>query len=350
MAMLIFSPFAVYDNPVGYCNRSSTMATRTSKAPTTDQMMFDPLMKLAEKTWSKDIKDKMFDVSIVDKVFEDEIVKSNFNPRRLMMLEFSRFLENFLWPNFNPETACHALVMSIVCIVNEKRRESVPAWEIFIEYPEQFGLLFSEVMKISLNEDIPIVHRSVCIVFLNHCYNSIEVDVVRTRALKTLTLGCWKCLLPERLEAELAKSSRLKKVWRSIMRKDSKASEKDQLAADFDRTFLSKLINAFLKFLFSSDMDDIGMEYCQRFVQLMIDLDSCLVTRRNFNAVLDDAQFVVRCQLSNLYKQDDVFSQLVENLAAYVVFEVNDLTGEALTQQVRVMQSAVLVWFCAKVF
>lgn len=316
------------------------MATRRATAPTTEQMMSDPLMKLALKTWSSDSKSRAFDASIVTRIFENEIVKSDFNARRIMMLEFSRYLENYLWPNFAPEVCNQAFLMSVVCMVNEKKRESVPAWDIFKEKPEHFGLLFTEVMKTTLNEDVALPRRSVCLVFLNHCYNSIEVDIVRSRVLKTLTLASWNCLLPERLESEIGRSSRLKKLWKSIARKDAKASENDRKSSEFDRTFLSKLMNSFLKFLFSAEMDEAGIEYCQRFVQLMLDLDSCLVTRRNFNVLLDDAQLVVRCRQSKLYQHDDVFSQLVENLSAYVVFEVNDLSGEALTEQV-----LLISWF-----
>nr|XP_039251484.1 RNA helicase aquarius-like [Styela clava] len=304
-------------------------------APTTEQMLFDPLTKLASKHWSNEAleKSEKFQSSIIEKVFSTEIVGKEFIPRRLMMLEFSRYLENYLWPNFTPETSTHAFVMSIVCMVNEKRRESVPAWEVFIEKPEHFGHFFTEVMKIVLNSEHPIIQRTVCIVFLNHCYNSIEVDVVRLRTLRTLTLGCWKCLLPERLESELKKSTKLKKLWKSIAKKDAKASDDENEKSEFDRSFLRKLMDHFLTLLFSTNMNDEAIDHCQRFLQLMIDLDSCLVTRRNFNTLLDDAQFVVRCRQSQLYKNDDVFSQLVENLAAYAVFEVNDLTGEALTEQ-----------------
>ena len=48
-----------------------------------------------------------------------------FRPIRVMMLEFSCFLENFLWPNFGTETASYAHVMCIIIMINEKFRESV---------------------------------------------------------------------------------------------------------------------------------------------------------------------------------------------------------------------------------
>lgn len=48
----------------------------------------------------------------------------------LFFLSFSQYLENYLWVNYTPEVSSHAFLMSICCIVNEKFRENVPAWEV----------------------------------------------------------------------------------------------------------------------------------------------------------------------------------------------------------------------------
>lgn len=42
------------------------------------------------------------------------------------------------------------------------------------------------------------------------------------------------------------------------------------------------------------------IHYCERFLELVIDLEALLPTRRFFNTVLDDCHLVVRCHLSNL--------------------------------------------------
>ena len=54
----------------------------------------------------------------------------SFAVRRVMLLEFSQYLENYLWPNYNPRLATHAHLMSVVVTVNEKFRERVPAWHV----------------------------------------------------------------------------------------------------------------------------------------------------------------------------------------------------------------------------
>lgn len=46
-----------------------------------------------------------------------------------MVLEFSQYLENYLWPNYNPQ-ASYAHMLSIVIMVNEKFRERVQVWQV----------------------------------------------------------------------------------------------------------------------------------------------------------------------------------------------------------------------------
>jgi len=53
----------------------------------------------------------------------------SFAVHRVMLLEFSQYLENYLWPNYS-SAATDAHVLSIVVMVNEKFRERVPAWEV----------------------------------------------------------------------------------------------------------------------------------------------------------------------------------------------------------------------------
>ena len=52
--------------------------------------------------------------------------------------------------------------------------------------------------------------------------------------------------------------------------------------------------------------------YCERFIELMIDLEALLPTRRFFNTVLDDSHLIVRCHISQLMNRPEgkLFSQV----------------------------------------
>lgn len=96
-----------------------------------------------------------------------------------MMLEFSQYLENYLWPNYKGGEASHAHMMSIVVMLNEKFRERVPAWEAFAKRSEQFPAFFQQVLEACLSDISSLKEQTALLVFLNHCFNSMEVDLVR---------------------------------------------------------------------------------------------------------------------------------------------------------------------------
>jgi intron-binding protein aquarius len=61
----------------------------------------------------------------VDQIYNNDIKGSSFSIKRVMMLEFSQYMENFLWPNFMAEKSSLSHMMSILVIVNEKMTQLV---------------------------------------------------------------------------------------------------------------------------------------------------------------------------------------------------------------------------------
>ena len=70
--------------------------------------------------------EKPFDPEVVKEIYATELkVVSGRKPvplQRVMVLEVSQYLENYLWPNFDPETATFEHVMSMILMINEKVR------------------------------------------------------------------------------------------------------------------------------------------------------------------------------------------------------------------------------------
>lgn len=65
-----------------------------------------------------------------------------------MILEFSQYLENYLWPNYVSSSASFAHMMSIIIMLNEKFRERVAPW-----------------------------HVSICIYFIKYFYSIINLSI-----------------------------------------------------------------------------------------------------------------------------------------------------------------------------
>lgn len=89
----------------------------------------DRLTKIAEANWAKTTtgeKSSLFSAELVKEIYETELlVKSGRKTvvlQRVMILEVSQYLENYLWPNFDPEAASFEHVMSMILMINEKVR------------------------------------------------------------------------------------------------------------------------------------------------------------------------------------------------------------------------------------
>jgi len=65
-----------------------------------------------------------------------------------MLLEFSQYLENYLWPNYSSlSSAAHAL--SIAVLVNEKFRERTPSWEVSFNFSFSLSLSVADYLTFS---------------------------------------------------------------------------------------------------------------------------------------------------------------------------------------------------------
>uniref|UniRef100_A0A7N2KPZ4 RNA helicase aquarius N-terminal domain-containing protein n=1 Tax=Quercus lobata TaxID=97700 RepID=A0A7N2KPZ4_QUELO len=62
-----------------------------------------------------------------------------------MILEVSQYLENYLWPNFDPDAASFEHVMSMILMVNEKIVEDHLAFNQIIPLRQIVRLLYSSL-------------------------------------------------------------------------------------------------------------------------------------------------------------------------------------------------------------
>uniref|UniRef100_A0A5S6R4R1 Intron-binding protein aquarius n=1 Tax=Trichuris muris TaxID=70415 RepID=A0A5S6R4R1_TRIMR len=318
------------------------MAQRKAKGiPTVQQLVEDDLIKIASQYWAPFTSDHAaFKPQVVADIYCKELLRKGFTLRQVMLLEFSQYLERFLWPNYEADSSSVEHLLSILVMVNEKFRGRSPVWDIFASRPEQFAKMFRKVLSASLDHStLTLPEKTIVIVFLGHCFNSVEVDLVRTLIQKLVSLPSWICLPAETRNSLLSRHPKLKKIWRALEKHDSKLSEDERKELTYHRTFLSRLLKSFLCVLNSipaeGPCDLAAVRYCERFLELLIDLNSLLPIRRFFNAILQVNHVVTSCYLSNLFKRDEgkLFGQLLEMLKFYCRFEIDDFTGQALTRK-----------------
>lgn len=168
-----------------------------------------------------------------------------------MVLEFSQYLENYLWPNYS-SNASHSHMMSIVIMLNEKFRERVQVWQAFKKDDTYFPNFFQQVLRTCLDGGVSLKEQTALLVFLNHCFNSMEVGLCRDQVKRLVSLSMWISLQAARREYEFKLYPKWRKYWRAIQRKD-KAEQMEQLI--WERKFLHRLMLKFMDIL-----DDITEE------------------------------------------------------------------------------------------
>ncbi|OXA60041.1 Intron-binding protein aquarius [Folsomia candida] len=270
---------------------TATAKTRSrSRAfiPTVDAINQDKITQLSQKYWASNSSDPHlpFDQSVVDDLYINEVVQSSFHTRRIALLEISQYLENYLWPNFDPANSTFSHIMSMVCMVNEKHREGVPVWKAFEGDADKFGKFIYRVLEGLLEEgSVSLKEGCSMMLFLQCAFSSLEIDLVRKQIQTLVSLHVWHCLSEGRREDEFRRYPKWKKYWKSLLKKEE--NENDD----------KKLLN-------------------------------------QFYLLIDDLHLIVKCQMNQILEHGDghLFSQLLDRLKFYANFEICNESGDPMTE------------------
>ena len=263
----------------------------------------------------------------------------------LQVLELSAYLENYLWPHFTPDSTPEH-VLSILLLVNEKFRAALPAVFDGLAGSPVFPLFFQRVVALKKERDLTVYEATQYLLFLIHLFSSLEQPVVRRWALRLVSLPLWRSLSAVRREREMKGRGELREMWEKVARQCEEGKGKEDKpgvpSLDTLSSFIPRLLAEFVSILYSlpstepSPPDavyDGKVLYCERFVELCIDLLSQLPTRRFFHALIDDCHLVDLCRLSPLGKgvgASSLFSRMVDVLQSYDEFDIDDHTGDPL--------------------
>ena len=316
--------------------------TNVGAAPTIQDILEDQLTPIANQYWGPGQTElKAYDAKVIEDIYETELKDSAIVSARLVLLELSSYLENYLWKHFHPTEATFAHIMSIVLMVNEKFRNSlISIWEPFHSNEKNFIALFKRVFELSTkhSSELTIGNKIAVLTFLIHSFQSLEDTTVRQCVLRLTNLRSWRALSSGMLEKQLRSQPHLLEPWKKVR------TGKLTLAS----TFIPDLLNDYYKTLgtITVDSDFKSAEvkakvlYCERFVEFCIDLNAQLPTRRFVLPLLLDSHFLVRCQMSALYSLARVgdkegpgklFVTLLGHLSDYQAFEIDLESGSALS-------------------
>lgn len=128
--------------------------------------------------------------------------------------------------------------------------------QAFKKNSEHFPDFFQRVLQLCLEDELTVTlkEQTSLLVFLNHCFNSMEEALCRDQVKRLVSLSMWVSLQASRREQEFKAFPKWKKYWRAIQRKD-KPEQLEKLI--WERTFLHKLMLKFMSVLDTITEDGI---------------------------------------------------------------------------------------------
>ncbi|XP_026437772.1 RNA helicase aquarius-like [Papaver somniferum] len=175
-----------------------------SSSITLDDIQRDKLTEMASTNWSRTTttdKMKPYNPDLVKEIYESELsVKQGHNKivslQRVSILEVSRYLEYYLCPNFDPDSASFEHVMSMILMINEKFRENVAAWVCFSDNKDLFKAFLERVLRLKEQaRTLRIAEKTNYLRFMINLFQSLEDDIVSQKVLmKLASLQVWSCL------------------------------------------------------------------------------------------------------------------------------------------------------------
>ena len=277
------------------------------------------------------------------------------------MQDVSKNLQSSLLSTFNDQSSSTEHTLSIIIMINEKFRLGIPIFDILCkENKDKFTNFFDKTVELSDNMN-SLKSSVVYIQYLINAFRSLENPVLRSCALRYLSIPIWSSLSEGRRNNILAATPRLLPHWQNYLankpdaafnsggrakkprREEQSPSNFRELDATWIPSLLRKLICSVEQLPKSGD-DNINdtVLYISKFMEFFIDLLSQFHTRKFLNRLIEDSLIVVRCKRSRLYLNKieavdqsnlALFKDLVDMLDMYSNFQVDDQTGEAFTEQ-----------------
>ena len=322
----------------------------------------DPLEEVASLHWDPStVSTPTWNAELVEAIYENEIRGSSVAGEKfrkgMRTLEFTRYLEEYLWKTLEDGMKSEAHLLSIVHLINQKFYEGLEVWPSLRDRPELFPVFFQNVVRIMQSApESPsaseVRERCCFLLFLSNALASLEEPMVRKEVLRIFGLPLWYHLPVGRRELEFASYPALAGAWASIEKREAKRARNNKgdvgshlhkLEQKTVAAVLPNLLNLYWRMLLTasmpvhdrmaSDLKGAADAFCQYFASLMVDLLSQLPTRRIVLVWADAHAVLVGSRHSKLYKESPTnhgFRRLVDRATMYAGFGIDGGTGEPL--------------------
>ncbi|KAF2267921.1 hypothetical protein CC78DRAFT_558549 [Lojkania enalia] len=322
-------------------NAASTVATDVSSLharPTVADLSGENhLAQVARKHWLSAPKAPKVRPEVVKQELWDKLAEVDFAYPSLLVLENLQLLERYLWPGFTEDASnYHHLLLALM--INVKRRENLPSWEHFADKPTEFSSFFRRILSMAVDPSHATKIRTQLISFIIGAFQSLDSGIVRKECAPLVSISIWQNLHSGVAREHLFEQNPiLRKAWRAASKRFDSGDDALKARLRFERSWLYTLVLDFVDRLYNSttrqEIED-NLAYCERFMELLTDLQSQLPTRRYVNSLLHDLNLLSAISLSPMYTDEDngLFRDLFNLLGHFSYFPIEDQTGKQLSK------------------
>lgn len=259
-------------------------------------------------------------------------------------LEASGYLEEILWPQFEPSNPNVDLTALLALLLCEKARSGADCWRFHEDSPHvsldylleafAFGYCAVSFPPTHQPRKLSDTERAACAKALGIAFGSLDVQLVRKAALPLASLPLWGRMSASKREFELLHHPSVQKHWSRLLKKERKGSLSPSHCRR-EGCVLPAVVDAFIDALpRAADGDADATQHCERTIELMLDLLSQLPTRRFTKAFFEDRAVLSCVKTSGALQTPNgsLLAQQFDLLVFFQGFEVDEHSGEPISE------------------
>ena len=188
----------------------------------------------------------------------------------------------------------------------------------------------------SIDQSLPTSSRLSIVSFIISAFQSLENPLIRKECAPLVSISIWHNLSTDEARERVLLGTMVRKAWRAAAKRYDAADEPSKAKLRFERSWLYTMLLDFMRRLNATTATTTdNVLYCEKFLELIVDLLSQLPTRRYVNTLLKDLNLFPAIRLSQLYHipENALLRDFYNLLRHFVTFAIDDFSGEALSPQ-----------------
>ncbi|KAG4302147.1 hypothetical protein PCK1_001419 [Pneumocystis canis] len=272
--------------------------------------------------WS--IKKEKFETEKVEEIYK-YLEKTHFNERFLILLEEHSYLERYLWKYIN-HTSTDNHVLSVV-ILSVYKKLTDKSWDFILNKPDLFPFFFKRILEMAQLNSLKFILRTYILSFVILSFQQFDNPILRKECIPLVSIDIWLNLSSEETrKSRILLYPHLRKLWKASVKRFNASVNEHVSKTIFTSNWLFNIIIDFINILYNKKDKEHKITYCEKVLELLVDLVTQPLSRRYLNFLLKDFHFTTLVKRSPFYmiQENRIFRDFFEILDKYIYIGYDD--------------------------